>query len=142
IALVEVTSVVEVLVSVRCVDVVAHGHLALEEARVELIVCALDELDERRRLRDVRECERPTTGERSLERGMEMQMQSLRFARARAAEADGGREQPTQAKMQERRERFVAIDAQRPRDVAERRREMAVDPAGLRDPEAARGDIE
>src|SRR5207247_8432757 len=71
-----------------------------------LPICALDELDERRRLRDVRECERPTTGERSLERGMEMQMQSLRFARARAAEADGGREQPTQAKMQERRERF------------------------------------
>jgi hypothetical protein len=69
-------------------------------------------------------------------------VQRLRFARSRTAEAHRGGEQAAQAKVEKRRERFVAIDAERARDVAERRREMAFDAGRLRDAETARGDVE
>jgi hypothetical protein len=141
VALVEMTGMVEVLVRVWRIDVVAHV-LALEQARVEVIVRALDELDERRGLGDVRESECPATREGSVECWVEVEVERLRFAGARAAEPNGGGEQAAQAEVQERSERFIAIDAERARDVAERGREMAFDCAGLCDIEAARGDIE
>src|SRR3569833_1375359 len=65
--------------------------LALEQPRVEVIVRRLEQLDDRRGLRDVGDAERAGVRERGVERGVEAMMDRLRLDRADDAAADRGR---------------------------------------------------
>ena len=69
-------------------------------------------------------------------------MQCLGFARSDAAESHSRREHAAQREVRIGRERFIAIDAERPRDVAEYRREVTVDAGDFGDAEAAMRDVE
>ncbi len=111
----------------------------------------LHELDERGSLRDIveGECERACEG--GIERAVHAVMDRLALARSDAAEANRRRECAPQTEVEERGERLVACDAERPRDEAEHGCEVAVElvlreaRAGLHEhvvTEAAGGDVE
>src|SRR5688500_1861893 len=127
------------------------GLLALEQARVQAILRRAEQLEQRCGLRDIVDAERASAGERRLELAVQPIMDRLALARTDAAEAHGRRQRTAQPEVEERRERFVAIDAERTRDEAERRCEVAVELVACEArarvdkhsvAEAARGDVE
>ena len=101
--------------------------LALEEARVETVVCRLQQLDNGRGLRDIFDAQRASASKRGFEHRVQAMMHRLTFRRTDATESYGGRQHTADAEMEERRECFVAGHTKRARDEAKRRCEVTVE---------------
>lgn len=114
-------------------------------------MCRLQQLDERRRLRDVLELQRARANERGFERLVHAMVDRLAFTRTDAAEAHRRRQCAAQPEVKKRSKRFVARHTERAGHEAKSRREMTVElvarqPCACVDEQlvtkAPRGDIE